>query len=324
MRLAKCLTVILGMCFLQSTKSWFSKPVTNGIWSKQIKRFIYSTVSIFLGPNILLSNNQGRTDDLYHHSPIQLLSVAQADNRVTLDAEAQSLYRKARQVENEGDFPLAQSFYEQIVISYPELSVAWSDLGNVLTTRGNLDQALLCYKKALSLQPDPQNLSLILLNKAAILQGLGQTKEALRDLETAERTSGPSPVLTANKAVVLSNLGQWSDACSLFEQVISTADRNALPWWLRYSMALLETGRGMESLAFLQRTLNRFPDESEIKAYAAALYTSLGTGAEARRYWDKIPDTEKDQYKNIDSFVIGKLHWGPVAVSSFKSFLKTI
>jgi hypothetical protein len=26
--------------------------------------------------------------------------------------------------------------------------------------------------------------------------------------------------------------------------VISTADRNALPWWLRYSMALLETNRG--------------------------------------------------------------------------------
>ena len=308
------LLTILWISHFSHTVSWSSmiKPFSNMPLKKnQMKRIVASTVGIFFEmSNIIILPSSS--------------SSSSGSAVVVLDAEAESLYRKARQVENEGDFILAQSLYEQIVISYPEYTVAWSDLGNVLTTRGNLDQALLCYKKALSLKPDRENLSLILLNKAAIEQGLNKADDALRDLEIAERVSGTSSVLTANKAVVLSNLGQWRESCALFEQIISTADRNALPWWLRYSMALLETGRGMESLAFFQRTFNRFPDETEIKAFAVALYTSLGTKNEALRYWDKISDVEKEQYKNVDAFVVGKLHWGPTAVDSFKVFLKTL
>jgi hypothetical protein len=48
----------------------------------------------------------------------------------------------------------------------------------------------------------------------------------------------------SNKAVVLTKLGRWKDASEVFEKIISSADRYAQPWWLRYSMSLLETGRG--------------------------------------------------------------------------------
>ena len=63
----------------------------------------------------------------------------------------------------------------------------------------------------------------------------------------------------------MSNIGNWDEACSIFEKVISTAEKNALPWWLRYSMALLETGRGVEGVAFLQRTLKRYSKEHYLK-----------------------------------------------------------
>lgn len=158
------------------------------------------------------------------------------------------------------------------------------------------------------------------VNKAAVEASLGKSEEAMKDLSIAERISGPDPTILTNKAVALSNIGQWEEASNIFGKVISTADRNALPWWLRYSMALLETDRPMEGVAFLQRTLNRFPDEAECKAFAAALYTAMGSRDEALRYWQSIPAPEKEQYLQSD-FVSTTLHWGPIANKNFNKFI---
>lgn len=77
---------------------------------------------------------------------------------------------------------------------------------------------------------------------------IGMTAEAIKDLAAAERLAGPQPSILTTKAVALSNDGRWEDAATIFEKVISTADRNALPWWLRYSQALLEINRGLSGV----------------------------------------------------------------------------
>ena len=51
---------------------------------------------------------------------------------------------------------------------------------NVLTAKGNLDQALLCYRKALSLKPPKEEVSSVLLNKASIELAIDRTEEAIR------------------------------------------------------------------------------------------------------------------------------------------------
>ena len=163
---------------------------------------------------------------------------------ITIDGEAARIFRKALQCESDGDLAEAQDFFQQVVEVEPDYIYAWSNLGNVLTSRGNLEQALLCYKKAISLYPPREALSAIVLNKASIEMAIGKTDEAIKDLDAAERLAGPQPSILTTKAVALTNEGRWADASTIFEKVISTADRNALPWWLRYSMALLETNRG--------------------------------------------------------------------------------
>lgn len=104
--------------------------------------------------------------------------------------------------------------------------------------------------------------------------------------------------------------------------MISSADRNALPWWLRYSMALLESSRGAEAVAYLQRTLNRYPSEPECIAFAAALYQTLGSPAEAASYWSRLSDEDKLQYSS-EAFISNKLHWGSKATNGLLSFLKS-
>lgn len=214
----------------------------------------------------------------------------------------------------------AMGLYQQIVQVEPDFIFGWSNLGNSLATMGNLAQANLCYKKAISLHPPNDALAVILLNKAAIESGLTHFDVALKDLSIAEAISGPTQTVLSNKAVTLSRVGRWKEACDIFETIISSADRYALPWWLRYSMALLETDRGMEAVAYLQRVLNRFPEETECKAYAAALYNLLGSRQEALKYFRSIPDAERSQY--TADFVRNQLQWGDKASASFSDVLK--
>ena len=281
--------------------------------------------------------------------------------KLTVDGEASRIFLKARQCESDGDFQVAQQFYEQVIEAEPDFIYAWSNLGNVLTSEGNLKEAILCYKKALSLNPPKDTKAIILLNKASIEMSDGDNANSLRDIEIAEKLVGPEQTIMTNKAVVYSNLGRWQEACILFEkvwftltdyglehfsssclhppQVISSADRNALPWWLRYSMSLLESSRGAEAVAYLQRTLNRYPSEPECIAFAAALYQTLGiisllsvvdlsnvdtvrTGSpqESEAYWGRLSAEEQQQYSS-ESFVADKLHWGAKAVRGLGTFL---
>ena len=76
----------------------------------------------------------------------------------------------------------------------------------------------------------------------------------------------------------------------------------------------------MEAVAFLQRVINRFPEEVECKAFAAALYTSLGTKIEAARYWKEMTPEDRLLYSN-PNFTKETLRWGPKATSNLAQFL---
>ena len=76
---------------------------------------------------------------------------------------------------------------------------------------------------------------------------------------------------------------------------------------------------GTEAVAFFQRTLNRFPEEPEAKAFGAALYTALGAPVEGGRYWKSMIPQDRAMYIQ-PGFVSGKLKWGPLALKSWDTF----
>jgi len=238
------------------------------------------------------------------------------------DPETVSLFKKAQSEESDGQFADALRDYQQVVQVAPTYIIGWANLGNVLTAQGNLNDALLCYKKAISLYPPADTLATILLNKASIEMSTGAGAEAIKDLQAAELLAGPKPEILSNKAVALTNEGRWGDALQIFEKIVSSAERNALPWWLRYSMALLEQGRGVEAVAYYQRTLKSFPREAEIKAFGAALYTANNAPLEARNFWKELSDEDRAAYS--DAAFREKLKWGTVTTQNFERFLQRI
>jgi tetratricopeptide (TPR) repeat protein len=191
---------------------------------------ISSTISVL--PSHAVENNAPQT---------------QVFGKTAVDGEANRVFMKARQIESDGDEVQAAKLYQQVVQAEPEFIYGWSNLGNVLSATGNLQQSLLCYKKAILLHPPKDMLSVILINKASVENALDHLDIAVNDLTVAESLAGPSQIILSNKATILSKAGNWKESCEIFEKIISSADRYALPWWLRYSMALLETDRGMVS-----------------------------------------------------------------------------
>ena len=318
--------VLLYVCGELSSSSKLVNSRLSFRSTSLIRKFVTLSVASmgFLGPYVphsFRSNNDfiSRADDSNSGSGERSVIVK---GKMKADGEVASLFRKAIQCESDLDFEAAQNFYEQVVVVEPNYILGWSNLGNVLTSRGNLEQALLCYRKAISLYPPTDVLATIVLNKASIELSTGRTEEALRDLTAAERLAGPKQEILTTKAVALTNIGQWNEAAEIFEKVISTAEKNALPWWLRYSMSLLETGRGIEAVAFYQRILNRFPDEPEGLAFGSALYTSLGAPTEGRSYWKKLSLDDRNMY-SAPGFISDKLLWGPKAVKSFNTFMSS-
>lgn len=249
--------------------------------------------------------------------------VTAVTGTITPDPEVARAFSKAKQLEYSNNFDDAQSIYEEIVNISPDFIYGWSNLGNVLVAQGDLQNALLCYKKAVSLQPPREALPTILLNRAVVEMNLGDNKQALADLNIAQKFGGDKKDVLINKAVALSRTNQFQEGASLFDQVIDSSDKYPLPWWLRYSISLLEVGRSTESIAITKRVLNRFPDEPECNAFAAALFSKLGVQKDANDYWSKL-NTE-DQAKYSDTvFLREKLFWGLKSIEGIQLLTKGI
>lgn len=170
-----------------------------------------SALSIF-GQTPLINN--------FVYAATDMAVPALKKGKLTVEGEASRIFMKGRQCESDYDYETAQKMYEQVIEAEPDFIYAWSNLGNVLTAEGDLSNALLCYKKALSLSPPGDTSAIILLNKASIETNQDQNAAALRDIDMAEKLIGPDPKILTNRAAALSNLGRWPEACATFEKVI--------------------------------------------------------------------------------------------------------
>lgn len=306
-----------------------------------ISCILFYSVNALTVPKFSISKNQvlkvGICSVLLSTSPItslqfnsipSVLAAEVSDDKIDdkfgkteVQGELLKLYTRGLRLQQPGeDLNEAQKVFEELVQVEPNFIYGWTNLGNVLTSLGDLDDAILCYNKAISLKPPSNALAVIALNRASIFMSTGKVKQALQDMDAAERIGGTSSSILTNKAVALSYLGDWPGSTAMFERVINTAERNALPWWLRYSQSLLETNRIAEALPYYQRTLNRFPEETECKAFGVALYQALGSPKEARKYWTSMREDEKKEYNQGSEYLSKQLHWGPRAIAAFQKF----
>jgi tetratricopeptide (TPR) repeat protein len=67
--------------------------------------------------------------------------------------EAQYLYRKARELSEQGQTGMALNYYKQAVVIAPRYSQAYYEMGNCLARLGQYPEAIKKYQRAIHIDP---------------------------------------------------------------------------------------------------------------------------------------------------------------------------
>lgn len=112
---------------------------------------------------------------------------------------------------------------------YPEHSLAWFGLGNVLSNQGSdeLPEAIQCYQRVVSLEPRK---AIAYLNLALAADRLGDHGAALSNVRRYRSLNPGDNEVAVLEAGYLERAGQPDSAIGVCEELIRTQPRNAAAW----------------------------------------------------------------------------------------------
>ena len=125
--------------------------------------------------------------------------TALSEVQVVATGDAKKLFNEGRALEMQGNMMAAQRLYKKVTAVSPRFVYGWSNLGNTQVAMGTLDPADESYTTAIdlcqeSLQQEGgigvrqcNDLYLLYLNRGCLRLNNGQTKEALGDLQQADK-----------------------------------------------------------------------------------------------------------------------------------------
>lgn len=96
---------------------------------------------------------------------------------------------------------------------------------------------------------------------------------ALTDLNAAFDYKGGDALVLQNRAAVYEALGNWESAFRDYQGALKS--NSVKPFWLRYALVLFQEGDSSESIAVLKRVSNLF-NVDVVKAALAVLYFENG------------------------------------------------
>jgi tetratricopeptide (TPR) repeat protein len=274
------------------------------------------------------------------------------------DNDASKLFQQGRVLESQGNVEAAKRVYEKITQVRPGFVYGWSQLGNSQVVFGDLDRADVSYSTAIELcqqlqdrqeagegqdaslssswslsgasSPPCGDLYVILLNRGSLRLNHGQPKEALQDLEAANRLrSRPDAIVLQNLARAKELNGKYASANDDYDLAIQMTSNEVNPFWLRSALVKYQLGQSKSGLDLLKRVKIRFPDAPEVKAaYAVFLYGDNNTNKastededsnngrlQARQVFLEIPDRARLKFSD-PTYVKDVIGWPPSMVET--------
>jgi tetratricopeptide (TPR) repeat protein len=182
-----------------------------------------------------------------------------------------------------GEVDAAIASYQKAIDYDPDYAYARNDIGTALLAKGRTEEAILHLRRALELQPDyPEadcNLGNALLAKGRVDEAIALYLKALALRPTMADAHN-------NLANAFVRQGRVADAVPHYEQAVALAPGNPVT---RYALgsALLQLGRADEAITQYQQTLALRPD------YEDALYSLGGALLQKGRAVDAITPLEQ-------------------------------
>jgi len=248
--------------------------------------------------------------------------------------DIKKLFNEGRAFESQGNMAAAQRLYSKITKLAPRFIYGWSQLGNTqvalssLDPNPNLDPAEKSYSIAIDLcvenrkeeekfgVPRCNDLYLLYLNRGSLRMNNKMAKEALVDLEMADKLRAkPDAIILQNRARARELNGLYAAADRDYTVAISMTSNEVSPFWLRSALVKFQLGDSIGALDLLRRVENRFPEAPEVRAALATLLSAKGDEIVAQRKFLEIPDRQRLNYID-DNYLHNVVSWPPKMIET--------
>jgi protein O-GlcNAc transferase len=166
----------------------------------------------------------------------------------------------------------AQPAFQKVVELMPNDAEAHYNLGVILKSKGQLNQAATSYQRAITLKPEYAEAH---SNLGNTLKDLGQLKDALASYRRALKLKPDSADTHNNLGTALKDLGQLNDALTSYRQAIALQPDFA---WAHYNLgnAQKQLGQLDEALHSYRRAITLKPDFADAHNNLGAVLQALG------------------------------------------------
>ncbi|NIS59931.1 MAG: tetratricopeptide repeat protein [Proteobacteria bacterium] len=180
---------------------------------------------------------------------------------------------------------LREQFHEEIPSSTSEALESWeySNKGVSLCNVGRFEEAISCFDKALS--TDPQNYH-AWLNKGVAVGTLGYAEEELECYDKALAITSEYAETWYNKGLALHHLGRFEEALYCYDRAL-TINPHQAEVWVNKGSALGNLGRFEKELSCYEKALTIKPDHAKAWIDKAFVLIKLGLFEEANACCDK-------------------------------------
>jgi tetratricopeptide (TPR) repeat protein len=171
------------------------------------------------------------------------------------------------------------------------------------------------------------DLYLLLLNRGSVRLNNGMAREALQDLEQADRLRGkPDAVILQNRARARELNSLYSGADRDYTVAISMTSNEVAPFWLRSGLVKFQLGERLGAMDLIRRVENRFPEAPEVRAALAAMLWEKGDQDGARRKFLEIPNQARLKFSDTapNGYMKATISWPPAMIENINQIAKAV
>jgi len=192
-----------------------------------------------------------------------------------------------------GNILVAYNQLQYLIKEDSTLCDAWNLLGNIYTSRSNLDSAILAYNKALKCSEKP----LFYYNRATMYSMNNRLNEALNDFNKAILLDSMVPDYYSNRGITYYKAKNYNAAINDFKHAILLNGKN-IDYHLNLCNVYVTIEDWQNALMVLNRVIELNPNDGETYARRSFVHEKLGLTQKACNDIKQAIHLGKTQYKS--------------------------